>query len=334
MIRVAIVGAGGIGRRHAACYHQNPHTEVVAICDLVEELAKNAAEPYGCPAFTSVARMLASDVKIDAAGVCTAGEENGSHHYLPTIELLRTGIPVLGEKPISNNVVEAREMVALAKEKGLPYGINLNHRFTPAAMRARQWIDQGRIGQMSLINMRMWINNKKEFSEHFHMRALHPHSLDVMRYFAGDVQKVHAFFGKGEGRTIWSNVQVNLLFESGVIGHLLGSYDGGGPGTPWGLETCEIVGSQARIIIEEACESLTFSPRFSPETESYQCLGGMRNFGETFQSRIDAWVDDLRNETPPDRVDAKAEDALKVQMIIEAAIESWSKGTIEEVKSN
>ena len=69
MIRVAIVGAGGIGKKHAACYEENPHTEVVAFCDLVKELAEKAAGPYGCPTFTSVADMLGSDVEIDAAGV-------------------------------------------------------------------------------------------------------------------------------------------------------------------------------------------------------------------------------------------------------------------------
>ena len=331
MIRVAIVGAGGIGGRHAQCYHHNPHTEVVAFCDWVKELAEKAAVQYQCPTFTSVAGLLASDVEFDAASVCTAGVENGSHHYAPTIELLNAGKPVLGEKPISNDIDEAREMVALAQKKGIRYGINLNHRFTPAAERARQWIDDGRIGEMSVIHMRMWINNKNETSEHFHMRALHPHSLDVMRYFAGDVKRVHAFFKKGEGRKIWSNVQLNLQFENGVIGHLFGSYDGGGPGSPWGLETCEIVGSKARITIEEACENLIFSPRFSFEKETYEHLGGMGNFGETFQSRINAWVEDLRNETPPDQVNAKAEDALKVQLVIEAAIKSWSDGTVVEL---
>ena len=71
------------------------------------------------------------------------GVENGGDHYTPTMELLRAGIAVLGEKPISNNLEEAQEMVALAKAKGLRYGINLNHRFTPAALMAREWVDQG-----------------------------------------------------------------------------------------------------------------------------------------------------------------------------------------------
>jgi predicted dehydrogenase len=232
---------------------------------------------------------------------------------------------VLGEKPISNEVAKAREMVALASEKGLRYGVNLNHRFTPAARRAKQWLDAGRCGEINQINMHMWIQNSNESSPHFHMRALHPHSLDVMRYFGNDVKKVHAFFKRGHGRQGFSHVHVNLMFESGVIGHLMGSYDGGGPGHHWGLERCEIVGHDARIIIGEACEQLDFQPRRTIEAESYKFLGNMRSFGETFQSRINAWVDDLVKQTPPDKVDAKAQDALKAQLIIEAAIESFEK---------
>ena len=328
MINVAIVGLGGIGNNHAGCYQKNPNARLVAVCDMIQEKADAASAKFEVPGFTSIEAMLKAGLQIDAVSVCTAGEENGSHHYAPTMELLRAGIPVLGEKPISNRLDEAREMVALAKEKGIRYGINLNHRFTPAARRAKEWLTSGRIGELNFINMRMWINNKKESSEHFHMRALHPHSLDVMRYFGGEVKQVQAFFKKGPGRTIWSNVQVNLLFENGIIGHLLGSYDGGGPGTPWGLETCELVGSEARVLIEDACEKLVFNPRFSWESETYDCLGGMRSFGETFQSRIDAWVDDLEKQTPPEEVDGRAEDALKAQEIIEAAIESWATGRV------
>ena len=118
-------------------------------------------------------------------------------------------------------------MVALAREKNVRYGINLNHRFTPAAELAKDWVRAGRLGELNMINMTMWISNPNESSPHFHMRALHPHSFDVMRYFAeSEVEKVHAFFKKGKGRTIWSNVQVNLLYENGIIGHLRGSYEG------------------------------------------------------------------------------------------------------------
>lgn len=331
-LEIAIVGAGGIGRRHAACYAAHPNARVAAVCDLVPEAAASLAGEHDARPFASVAELLQSGLRIDAASVCTAGEENGGDHYQPTMELLGGGIPVLGEKPISNRIPEAREMVALAREKKLPYAINLNHRFTPAAARAREWLEAGRLGELHFVNMRMWISNNKESSPHFHMRALHPHSIDVMRYFGGDIVRVQAFFKKGKGRTIWSNAQVNVLFKSGAIGHLLGSYDGGGPGKPWGLETCEVIGSDARVTIEDACEELIFSPRFTPEKEIYHCLGGMRSFGETFTSRIGVWIDDLIQGTPPDQIQASGEEALKAQLVIEAAIESWEKNTVVEVE--
>lgn len=327
-LNVAVVGAGNIGNTHARVYHEHPECTVVAICDAIEDKAKTAAQRYNCAAFGSVEAMLGNGLAIDMASVCTAGVENGGDHYAPTMELLRAGIPVLGEKPISNRIPEAEEMVALARERGVRYGINLNHRFTPAALRLKEWQDAGRLGSLNIVNMTMWINNPNESSPHFHMRALHPHSIDVMRYFCGDVAKVQAFFKKGEGRKIWSNVQVNMLFKSGVIGHLTGSYDAGGS---YGLETLELVGSEARVVLRDACEQLEFYPRHTQEVERYSCLGGMLKFPETFGSRIGHWIEQNVAGVAPDKIDASGEDALKAQRIIEAAITSWETGTVVEL---
>jgi predicted dehydrogenase len=331
-LRVAIVGLGGIGNTHARVYQGRDDVELVAVCDIIKERADKASEAYGCPAFYSVQDMLKSNIKIDAASMCTAGTENGGDHYTPTIELLSAGLPVLGEKPISNEVDKAEKMVALGKKMNLRYGINLNHRFTPAALRAKEWVNEGRLGEVNIINMTMWINNPNESSPWFHIRALHPHSFDVMRYFGGDVEKVQAFFKRGpredgpDGKRVcWSNVQVNLLFKNGIVGHLTGSYDAGGS---YGLERLEVVGSKARFVLLDACEHLTFFPRYSRETETYDYVGGMMNFGETFGSRIGVWVDQNIAKVKPEEIDAPAEDALKVQRIIEAAKTSWETGTV------
>jgi predicted dehydrogenase len=328
MLNVAVIGIGNIGQNHSRIYQAHPDTELVAVVDVIEAAAAAGGERLGVPHFTSIPDLLASDIHVDMASVCTAGKENGGDHYEPTMALLGAGIPVLGEKPISNELPKAREMVALAKEKHLRYGINLNHRFTPAALRAKEWVDAGRLGELNIINMTMWINNPNETSEHFHMRALHPHSLDVMRYFAGDVEKVQAFFKKGKGRAIWSNVQVNLLFRNGVIGHLTGSYDAGGS---FGLETLEVVGSDGRFVLREACQHLEFYPRHSMETESYAYLGGMMAFPETFDSRIARWIEQNKAGAAPEDIDASGEDALRVQTIIEGAIESWHTGKVVSV---
>ena len=145
-LNVAVVGLGNIGNIHARIYNEHPECEVVAVCDIIKEKADTAAEKYGCQAFYSVQDMLKSGIQIDAASMCAAGVENGGDHYQPTMELLEGGIPTLGEKPISNEIEKAKEMVAMAKKQRLRYGINLNHRFTPAAVRAKEWVEAGRLG--------------------------------------------------------------------------------------------------------------------------------------------------------------------------------------------
>jgi len=328
-IRVAVVGMGNIGRTHARCYKEDPRAELVAVCDIVPEVAQNAGQLFGVPYFTSVTDLLHAGLGIDAASVCTAGTENGGDHYQPTIELLGEGIAVLGEKPISNRIDEAKAMVALASAKKVPYAINLNHRFTPAARRAKSWVDSGRLGEINLCNMIMWINNPNETALYFHMRALHPHSIDIMRYFCGDVVEVQAFLKKGAGRRILSNVQANFLFSSGALGHLTGSYDAG---VSYGLESCEVVGSAGRVVITNACERLAYCSRHSPETEIYENLGGMKSFQETFGSRIAAWLDDLEAGVAPGEIDGRAADALAAQVVIEACIMSFERKGVVRVE--
>ncbi len=58
-----------------------------------------------------------------------------------------------------------------------------------------------------------------------------------------------------------------------------------------GLESLEVVGSEARFVLLDACEHLTFYPRFSREIVTYDYIGGMMSFGETFGSRIGRWIE-------------------------------------------
>src|SRR5690349_13674333 len=131
MLRVCVIGMGPIGNRHADMYQANPLAELVGVCDLQKERADRAAERLGVPAFYDVPRML-NTLKPDVCSITTGGYEYGSDHYEPTLQAIAAGCHVLGEKPICNEIAKAEEMVAKAREKGVCYGINLNHRFTPA----------------------------------------------------------------------------------------------------------------------------------------------------------------------------------------------------------
>jgi UDP-N-acetylglucosamine 3-dehydrogenase len=328
MLKVAVIGLGHIGRTHTQCYSQNKDAELIALCDILPERVDPVARQYGVRAYHDIDEMLAAE-QIDAISVATAGPENGGHHYEPTMKCLAAGKHVLVEKPISNNIEHAREMVRYAKERGVLLGVDLNHRFTPAADRARQLLADGTMGEVLFINMDLWINNPNESSPWFHMRALHPHSIDVMRTFGGPIRLVQAFMHKGPGRSIWSNASINVQFASGAIGHLTGSYDAS---RFHPIERCEVGGSKGRFVIENVYERLVFYPRNSPEKmviDNPIMGGGMASFNDTFRNRIDKFVEQVQAGRP---LDASGDDGLAAQEVIEAAIRSWERGTIEEVQ--
>lgn len=329
MLKVAVIGMGGIGNTHAPIYQSSEKAELVAVCDIIKEKADAAAERYGVPAFYSVADLI-DNADINAVSVATAGVENGGDHYEPVMQCLEAGLNVLSEKPISNNIEHAREMVRKADEKEVYFGINLNHRFVPPAVKAKEWVKEGKLGDLLLINMTMWIGNPNDTSPWFHARALHPHSLDVMRYFCGEVGRVHAFFNKAPGRECYSNLQMNLEFENGVVGHLTGSYD---TNPRHNLERCEVMGTGGRFVLDNCYQELTLYPRRSDELTVIRnsIMGGLSGFGATFENRISKWIEEVDGGVPRDQIDASGKDGLAVQEIIEGAIRSFETGRAEEL---
>ena len=224
-------------------------------------------------------------------------------------------------------------MVAKANEMGVYYGINLNHRFVPPAARAKQWVQEGRLGDLLLINMTMWIGNPNDSSPWFHLRALHPHSFDIMRFFCGDVKRVHAFLNRAPGRVCYSNAQINLEFENGVVGHLTGSYDAD---PRHNLERCEVMGTKGRFVLENLYEELTLYPRRDEELTVIRnsIMGGLSGFGATFANRIHRWLEQVSAGVPHDELEASGAEGLAVQEIIEAAIRSHESGKAESVPAN
>ena len=332
MLRVGIIGLGPIGNLHAQTYAGNPLVELVGVCDINRERADAASARFGVPTFYRAADML-EQAAPDICGVTTGGYEYGSDHYEPTLEALEAGCHVLGEKPICNEIAKAEEMVALAREKGLCYGINLNHRFTPLARKARAWIDEGRLGTLLFVNMAMWIMNSAESSPWFHIKALHPHTVDVMRYFCGDITAVQCFATKGPGRTIWSTAHFAMQFENGVVGGLTGSYDIA-RGHP--MERCEVAGTQGRFVLEDLFSELTLYPAGLMEKTviTNTVFGDIteKTFPDTFRNRINCFVEQVNRGCPPNDIDGSAADALAAQKVLAAAVESIESGAVVQVR--
>jgi predicted dehydrogenase len=330
MLRVCVIGLGPIGNRHADIYKADELADLVGVCDIDRERADASAARLGVPAFYDVADMLAKAAP-DVCSVATGGYEYGSDHHLPTMQALEAGCHVLCEKPISNEIPKAEEMVAKAREKGLCFGVDLNHRFTPAARLARQWVDDGRLGHLLFVNMSMWIMNPAESSPYFQLKALHPHTIDVMRYFCGDIEAVQCFALKAPGRSIWSTAHFNMRFRNGVVGGLTGSYDiqRGHP-----MERCEVAGTGGRFVLDDMWRELTLYPAGDLEKTVYTnpVFGGMRDFTDTFINRIHRFLEQVDAGTAPDDIDGSGEDGLAAQKVLAAAIESLENETVVYVK--
>ena len=329
MLRVCIIGMGPIGNRHADVYQADDLADLAGVCDIVRDRADAAAARLGVPAFYDAGEML-QRLAPDLVSVATGGYEYGSDHYEPTLQALDAGCHVLCEKPICNEIPKAEQMVARARERNRCFGVNLNHRFTPAARLARKWIDQDRLGHLLLINMAMWIKNPAESSPYFHIKALHPHTVDVMRYFCGDVEAVQCFATRAPGRTIWSTAQFNLRFTNGVVGSLTGSYDieRGHP-----MERCEVAGTGGRFVLEDIWRELTLFPAGSLEKTVYTnpLFGGYRDFTDTFICRIHTFLEQVGRGDEPEEIDGSGADGLAAQKVLAAAIESLENETVVTV---
>ncbi len=325
--RVCVVGLGPIGNLHADIYTEDDLCELVAVCDLVEERAQAAGERLDVAHFRAVDEMLAA-AKPDIVSVATGGYEYGSDHHRPVMQAFAAGAHVLCEKPISDELSPAAEMVAAGRKQGLCFGSDFNHRFTPATYQAERWVAEGRLGDPLFINMSLWIGRFDDpESEVYHLKALNPHSIDLMRHFGGPVDRVHCFATKAPGRTIWSTASINMQFASGAVGHLTSSYDIA-RGHP--MERCEVAGSGGRFVIEDMWQQATLYPADSQERRVFAnpVLGGYRGFDDTFRARLHRFVEQVAAGVAPEEIDGSGADALEGLRVILASIESLQSGKV------
>jgi predicted dehydrogenase len=328
---VCVIGLGPIGTLHASIYATLAGVRLTGVCDILPDRAEAAARRFGVPAYASAAEMLAARTP-RIVSVATGGYEYASDHREPVLQALRAGCHVLCEKPISNSIADAEEMVAEAKKLGRCFGIDLNHRFTPAARQAERWIRDGRIGPILFCNMGLWIGKPKdESSPYFHLKALNPHSVDMMRHYCGDVRKVHLFAAKAPGRAMWSTASFNVEFASGAVGHLTSSYDIA-RGHP--MERCEVAGVKGRFVVDDMWREATLYPAGEPVKEVYTnpVFGGYRDFDDTFRERIATFVREVAAGTRPEAIDGSGADGLEAQRVIAAGIESLETGRVVEVR--
>ncbi len=324
-VRVAVVGLGPIGNLHARIYQESNLAELVAVCDRIPERAAEAERRFGVPSFTEVRDMLKA-VDPTVVSVATGGFEYCSDHYEPTMQALAHGCHVLCEKPICDELGKAREMVAAAKNANRCFGIDFNHRFTPAAYTAKRWVDAGELGELLFCNMALWIGRPGEFeTKNYHLKALNPHSVNLMTWFCGPIESVQCFAMAAPGRNLWSTASINVQFAGGAVGHLTSSYD---IARAHSVERCEVAGTGGRMVIDEMWRKATLYPANSLERRVYAnpVIDGFRDFEDTFRERLQRFIMQIAEGADPDEIDGSGAEGLTAQTVIHAAIRSLDEG--------
>lgn len=113
-VRVAVVGAGVMGRHHATNYRSLPRAELVAMVDPDPMARHEAALTFACATYADIAGMLAEN-EVDAVSVAVPTSE----HYDVTHRLLDAGLHVLVEKPVAASIADASELTARSRAAGL-----------------------------------------------------------------------------------------------------------------------------------------------------------------------------------------------------------------------
>lgn len=144
-IRIGIIGAGNIAQNaHIPAYLKQQDVELVAVCDLNADRAKQVADKHGFTySFTDYHQLLALE-EIDAVSICTWNNA----HAGAAIAAAKAGKHVLCEKPMAMNTQEAEAMMKAAKENNITFMIGFVNRFRSDSKVIKAIADEGKFGDI------------------------------------------------------------------------------------------------------------------------------------------------------------------------------------------
>lgn len=324
--KVAVIGAGNMGRTHAGTYAMMPEADLVGIVDPRMEVATEVATRSATKAFPSL-EALVSELNPDVIDVCLPTHLH-CEYVLKAAEL---GKHVICEKPIARSLSDATAMIEACERAGVQLHIGLTLRFSPEAKRARALVHSGAIGQIGTVRTFRggsfplgWEDWYASFRRSGSLIAdLIIHDVDYLRWCFGEVKRVFAKSLLHREANRMDHVMAILRFENGVIAHVEGSW-----AYPSGFrEQFEIAGSEG-IIRHDSAQSVAISSQFRRSMRSGVTVEGVENLDSPLEK--DAYYLELEHFLAC--VDGRADpvvtthDAWKALQICSAVIESVETG--------
>ena len=324
LMRVVVIGCGGVGRRRAGLVAAHPDSTLVAVVDVDRGRAEQSAAEHGCQALTSAAEAVSRD-DVDAVVISTSNDQ----HAPLGVAALRTGKHVLVEKPLAREPGEAAELVAAARSARRVLQTGFNHRFYPSIQKARQLVKEGAIGEPILCRCRYGHGGRTTFpQEWFTNKQLSGggtfldngvHALDLFRVFLGDFAEATGFVGNlvYQVQPCEDNGMGVFRTAAGKLAMLHSSW------TQWENRFAfEVFGSEGWLNAGSK-EELTLGGRLpyigTPPTQSW-------SFPNQDQSWADDWAEFAAAVREGRDPDATGEAGLKAVQMAHAVYEASSTG--------
>jgi predicted dehydrogenase len=337
-IRLAVIGAGIMGQKHARIYSEMEAAELTAIVDVDENRAKSLAARCGAKnVYQDVHRAL-DEEQLDAVHVATPD----FLHKEPVIAALKSGRHVLVEKPLAVTVADAEEIVRVCDDTGCHVMVNYTHRWAAPYARTREILRSGEIGAPVMVyarkddaiwaatEMMTWTEKTSPAS------YLSTHDIDLVLWFLDtDVSSVYALGVKKvlveKNIDTEDAIQALVRFENGAIGTFESCWV-----LPNSMPTVtdsfiEIIGEKGTIHIDRMHEGLKVAteksyqyPKLSLETEVQdRIVGGIA-------SCLRYFVETLRNGEKPQPDARWGLKIVRISNAIQASIQRQAAVRLDE----
>jgi predicted dehydrogenase len=224
-VRIAVIGAGLIGRTHIAVLRAgNPDYTLAAVADPAAAAAAEG-QSLGYPVYAGIEEML-DRVRPEGAIVAVPNQL----HVKVGLACIARKIPIIVEKPVADSVAEALELVETGERAGVPIMVGHHRRHNPIMRKAAEIIANGGIGRAVAVNG-LWLSHKPK--DYFNITWRREagggpilinaiHDIDCLRMLCGDVETVSAVSSNATRKfEVEDTAAAVLHFKNGAIGTLL-----------------------------------------------------------------------------------------------------------------
>ena len=237
--RIGIVGCGYWGKNLVRNFHALKTLEIA--CDLNDGVLQHVQQDYGV-AVTKDFEAVLNDPVINAVVIATPAAQ---HHDLAS-KALRAGKHVFVEKPLALNVGEGRDLVDLAKERGLVLMVGHILEYHPAIIELSRLIQKGQLGKILYIYSSR-LNLGKLRTEENILWSFAPHDISVILKMLNEVPvAATAQGGSYLNPPIVDTTLSTLDFASGVKAHIFVSWL-----HPFKEQKLCVVGSQKMAVFDD-----------------------------------------------------------------------------------